>query len=254
MIVPPLRTRCLKFLEFFLPGISSSSYLFGSRKLFRNHKKVDLRPDFDYCHINQNKVAEMTSTRRKKGSGGFREKSGRKSGSGRFGEPTRTVRIPESRIAEVEQWLASLAGARGGPESQFPVSSDASGHRPIYGSRIAAGFSALADDYLEGSLDLNEHLIRRPAATFFIRAQDDSMLGAGIHSGDLLIVDRTIQAQDGHVVIAFLDGEFTVKKLEKRFGKVRLLPENSDYSPIEVEENQELVVWGVVTYVVHGLL
>ena len=108
-----------------------------------------------------------------------------------------------------------------------------------------------AEDHVEGRLDLNEHLIRHPAATFFVRASGDSMLGAGIHPGDLLVVDRSLEPAHGKVVIAVVDNELTVKRLEVRDGRVRLLAENDRYPPIACAEGTDLQIWGVVTSVVH---
>jgi DNA polymerase V len=125
--------------------------------------------------------------------------------------------------------------------------------RPLFLERVSAGFPSPADDYLEGNLDLNQHLIKHPAATFFVRVTGDSMLGAGIHSGDLLIVDRSLEPQDGQIVIAAVDGELTVKKLSKRNGTLMLLSENDQYKPLEIRPDQSCEVWGVVTNVVHSL-
>lgn len=124
---------------------------------------------------------------------------------------------------------------------------------PVFLGRLPAGFPSPADDYLEGKLDLNRHLIKHPAATFFVRVSGDSMLGAGIHTGDLLVVDRSLEAVDGNVIVAALDGELTVKRLSKRGTAVRLLPENQNYQPIEVQPQQEFEIWGVVTNVIHAL-
>ena len=124
---------------------------------------------------------------------------------------------------------------------------------PVFLGRLPAGFPSPADDYLEGKLDLNRHLIKHPAATFFVRVSGDSMLGAGIHTGDLLVVDRSLEAVDGNVIVAALDGELTVKRLSKRGIAVRLLPENRNYQPIEVQPQQEFEIWGVVTNVIHAL-
>ena len=119
--------------------------------------------------------------------------------------------------------------------------------------RIEAGFPSPADDYLEGTLDLNEHLIRRPAATFFLRVSGDSMTGAGIYPGDILIVDRSLPPTDGRIVIAVVDGgDLTVKRLSRRHGRIRLLPENSHYPPIEINAEQDLRVWGVVVHAIHS--
>src|SRR5713226_24884 len=115
--------------------------------------------------------------------------------------------------------------------------------RPVFLARVPGGFPSPADDYLEGKLDLNQYLIKHPAATFFVRVTGDSMIGAGIHSGDLLIVDRSLEPKDGNVVIAVLDGELTVKRLFMREGKLFLAPENKDYPLIPVHEEQSFQVW-----------
>jgi len=124
---------------------------------------------------------------------------------------------------------------------------------PIFLGRLPAGFPSPTDDYLEGKLDLNRHLIKHPAATFFVRVTGDSMIGAGIHSGDLLMVDRSLEPADKNVVVAVLDGELTVKRLFKQNGIVRLLPENLHYQPIEIAPQQTIEIWGVVTSVIHAL-
>jgi len=125
--------------------------------------------------------------------------------------------------------------------------------RPVFLSRVPGGFPSPADDYLEGKLDLNQYLVKHPAATFFVRVTGDSMTGAGIHSGDLLIVDRSLEPKDGNVVIASVDGELTVKRLFLRHGKLVLLPDNDQYQPIEVSGETAFEVWGVVTHVIHEL-
>lgn len=124
---------------------------------------------------------------------------------------------------------------------------------PIFLGRLPAGFPSPADDYLEGTLDLNRHLIKHPAATFFVRVTGDSMIGVGIHSGDLLVVDRSLEATDGHVIVATLDGELTVKRLSKQGQTIRLLPANPNYQPIEIQPQQDFEIWGVVTNVIHAL-
>jgi len=125
--------------------------------------------------------------------------------------------------------------------------------RPLFLSKVPAGFPSPADDYIEDGLDLNEHLIKHKAATFFVRVSGDSMTGAGIHDGDLLIVDRALEAQDKSVVIAVVNGEFTVKRIKKNNGRVWLMPENENFRPMEMKEGSELEVWGVVTNVIHKL-
>lgn len=118
---------------------------------------------------------------------------------------------------------------------------------------VAAGFPSPADDFLEKGLDLNELLVHHRAATFFVRVSGDSMIGAGIHSGDLLIVDRSLDAINKRVVIAVVDGQMTVKRISRKGKTVRLLAENPDHSPITIEEGTRLEIWGVVTHVIHNL-
>ena len=125
---------------------------------------------------------------------------------------------------------------------------------PLALCRVEAGFPSPADDYMEGSLDLNDHIIKHPSATYFVKASGDSMIGAGIFNGDLLIVDRSLEASSGKVVIAEVDGQLTVKRLLKLSDGFSLQSENPSYPPIELQEGNEVVVWGVVTHVIHDLL
>ena len=118
----------------------------------------------------------------------------------------------------------------------------------------ATGFGAAADDYMERGIDLNEQLIRNKPATFFMRVRGDSMSGAGIFDGDIVIVDRSIKAVSGKVVIAMLNGEMLIRRLEKTFNKLRLIPETPKLSPIDVDAACEsFSVWGVVTYTIHAV-
>jgi DNA polymerase V len=118
---------------------------------------------------------------------------------------------------------------------------------------VAAGFPSPADDFLEKSLDINEYLIRNPASTFLVRASGDSMKGAGIYDGDMLLVDRSIEATDGKVVIALVHGEFAVKTLKYRNGRAYLVPANSAYKVIEVTPEMDCEIWGVVTSVIRKM-
>ena len=124
---------------------------------------------------------------------------------------------------------------------------------PLFNGKVAAGFPSPADDYVEKSLDLNELLVQKPAATFFVRAQGESMLGAGIHPNDILVVDRSLEAVPGKVVICAINGELTVKRLERVNEQWQLKAENSDYADIVIHDELELVIWGVVTNVIHAL-
>lgn len=118
----------------------------------------------------------------------------------------------------------------------------------------ATGFGAAADDYMERGIDLNEQLIRNKPATFFMRVSGEAMVGAGIFSGDVVIVDRSVKASNGKVIIATLNGEMLIRRFEKTFNKIRLLPETNKLSPIDVDlSGSEFSIWGVVTYVIHSL-
>lgn len=121
---------------------------------------------------------------------------------------------------------------------------------PLYSSRVPAGFPSPAEDHLGDTLDLHTLLVQRPAATFFVRVSGDSLHGVGVHDGDILVVDRSLQPADGQVIIAILDGEMTVKILSRRNGRVRLLAANPRYPDFELAEGQQLEVWGVVTALV----
>ncbi len=122
---------------------------------------------------------------------------------------------------------------------------------PLFSARVPAGFPSPADDYIDRALDLNEHLIRHPAATFFVRVSGDSMVGAGIHPGDILVVDRAEEPSHGKIIIAALNGELTVKRLSRNHDRVCLTPENPAYAPIEVTPEMQFEVWGVVVHVIH---
>jgi len=122
---------------------------------------------------------------------------------------------------------------------------------PLFVVRVAAGFPSPADDYIENTLDLNDFLIEHPAATFFVRVTGDSMIGAGINSGDILIVDRALSARSGSIIVAVVNGEFTVKRLSRINRGIFLLPENPAYEPIEITEGSGFEVWGVVAHVIH---
>lgn len=124
---------------------------------------------------------------------------------------------------------------------------------PLFEAYVPAGFPSPAGDYEENRLDLNNYLIKNSAATFFVRASGDSMINAGIYHGDLLVVDRSIEPKDKNVVIAVLNGEFTVKRIRIRKGKITLEAENKNYEPREINSEMQFEVWGVVTNVIHKL-
>lgn len=118
---------------------------------------------------------------------------------------------------------------------------------PLFSHKVAAGFPSPADDYIEGQLSLDEHLIQHKDATFFVRAKGNSMTGAHIEDGDILIVDKSLKPQFGDIVVAVVDGEFTVKYLAQRGDAVVLKPANAKFKEIEFKDGQELEIWGVVT-------
>lgn len=134
----------------------------------------------------------------------------------------------------------------------YPASFKKGAKVPTY-SGVAAGFPSPADDFLEDKLDLNEKLIKHPAATFFVRVAGNSMIKAGIYSGDMLIVDRSLEPKSGSIVVAILNGDFTVKRISKRAGRLFLMPENRNYKPIEISEESNFQVWGVVTNVIRNV-
>lgn len=123
---------------------------------------------------------------------------------------------------------------------------------PLFIDPVSAGFPSPAQDYVEQALDLNELCVKRPAATFFLRVEGDSMQEAGIHPNDVLVVDRSLSAQHGDIVIAAINGEFTVKQLSLK-PQLALLPCNKHYQPIRLEEGAELEIFGVVISVVRTL-
>ncbi len=124
---------------------------------------------------------------------------------------------------------------------------------PIFLGRISAGFPSPADDYIEAELDLNRLLIKNEAATFLFRVGGDSMINAGIHDKDILVVDKSEDAVHGKIVVAVVDGEFTVKRLYMKNGKCMLVPENPRFKTIVIRQEQELNVWGVVVGVVRKM-
>lgn len=125
--------------------------------------------------------------------------------------------------------------------------------RPLFACSVSAGFPSPADDYIEGRLDLNELMVANPAATFFVRVAGDSMIGAGIHHNDILVVDRSLEPTSGKVVIAVVNNELTVKRLIKNGENICLKAESHDYPDIQMTEGNTCEIWGVVAFVVHAL-
>lgn len=125
---------------------------------------------------------------------------------------------------------------------------------PLAGGRVAAGFPSPAEEYLERTLDLNEYLVQRPEATYFVRVSGDSMTGAGIHDGDILVVDRSLTPRNNSVVVASVNNDFTVKRFKQPpDDQPRLVAEHPDYAPIPITPDSEFEVWGVVLHVIHKI-
>lgn len=166
-------------------------------------------------------------------------RGGRRPGAGRpkAKEASKAIRVPLSLAEKLEQFRQQR-GLK----------------LPLYLSKVQAGFPSAAEDHIAAHLDLNEHLIKHPAATFFVRVTGDSMIQAGIHENDILIVDRSLLPAPGKIVIAAIDGQLTVKRLHKdASGHYALVAENPNYSPILIPEGSDLHIWGVVTNVIHAL-
>ena len=132
----------------------------------------------------------------------------------------------------------------------FQPQTDASMEIPLAESGVHAGFPSPADDFLEGSLDLNSLVVRHPEATFYARVEGDSMKDEGITEGDLLVVDKAVEPYDGCLAVAFIDGEFTLKRVRMYPDKICLVPANPRYPVIKIDPDGEFAVWGVVSYIV----
>ena len=184
--------------------------------------------------------------------GGARKGAGRKKNSGSFKEETKVIRVPISLVdsitPSIEMYKSQI---KSGVEVLLTKGNATELLIPIFTSRVQAGFPSPADDHLEDTLDLNTHLINHQEATFFVKAQGDSMIGAGIHQGDILIVDKSLTPKSGKIVIAVVDGEFTGKRLHKYKGNITLKAENPEFEDIKIRDTDELIIWGVVTSVIH---
>lgn len=137
-----------------------------------------------------------------------------------------------------------------GKLSFFQASAESSSSLPLVEATVSAGFPSPADDYLEERLDLNKELIRNPSATFYARVRGDSMTLAGISDGDLLVIDKSKTPENGSIVVCLIDGDFTVKRLEKHGNEYYLMPENTKYQPIKIKPENSVTIWGVVTYTI----
>ena len=124
---------------------------------------------------------------------------------------------------------------------------------PFVANGISAGFPSPADDFLDLNIDLNKYLIKNPSTMFFGRVRGDSMVDAGIHDGDLLIIDKSLEPKEGKIAVCFIDGEFTVKRIKIDKDCVWLVAENQNYKPIKVTKDNDLIIWGIVTNVIKTL-
>ena len=167
--------------------------------------------------------------------GGKRAGSGRPVGTGKFKLPTKIMRVPEIMQDDIVNFI------------------EANGYSlPFYTIPVQAGYPiAVGQDSEPERLNLYRLLVENPEQTFFIKANGDSMIEAGIHSGDLMVVNKKIPAKDGAVVVASVNGEFTVKRLSYKGGKPFLMPENRNFKPIPVNEHDDVVLFGVVTHSIH---
>ena len=188
--------------------------------------------------------------------GGARANAGRKA---QFNEPTKVIRVPESQVHIIKNWLLNnvTKGHLSDLSSALKVQPVEAKNEKVYQiplatERVAAGTPAFVQEHIEQALDMNEYLIRNEGSTFVVKANSLSMFDAGIDIDDPLIVDRSITAKSGDIVIALIDNDFTVKRLmiDKQFNppKVWLKAENKDYQNIYIEEGQQLEIWGVVTF------
>lgn len=124
---------------------------------------------------------------------------------------------------------------------------------PYVEEGISAGFPSPALDFVDMTIDLNKHLVKHPSATFYGRVKGVSLINAGISDGDLLIIDRSIEPKDGKIAVCYIDGEFTAKRIKISKKEVLLIPENEDYQPIRVTEENNLIIWGIVIHVIKTL-
>ena len=188
--------------------------------------------------------------------GGKRESAGRKLGTGKFKEATTVVRMPASQLPVVKDFLAAYQRKKLSADLDvvgdiaLPALNALAIKLPLYSSKVSAGFPSPAEEHVEKRLDPSEFLIDQKDATFFVTIQGLSMMDVGLLPGDKAVIDRSKLPSIGDIVLAVIDGEFTIKTLaRKKDGTPRLLPANStgSFSPIEIKEGMDFEIWGVVT-------
>jgi DNA polymerase V len=199
---------------------------------------------------------QMSDNKASNNHGGKRPDAGRKVGSGKFSEPTTPIRVPESQTPVIKNFLAAYQRKKTSENmdsiTQFeqPELDTAPIELTLYSSKVSAGFPSPADDHVENRLDPSQFLIDQQDATFFVTIQGQSMIDVGLMPGDKAVIDRSKIAAIGDIVLAVIDGEFTIKTLSrKKDGSPRLLPANSTgaYTPIDIKEGTAFEIWGVCT-------
>ena len=183
--------------------------------------------------------------------GGKREGAGRPKGSGRFQTETKSIRVPLPLLPQVEEMFTAYLAAKKQKQILLPDETKNTEESPLFLERVRAGWLSSASDTIEEKLNLHSYIVRHPNATFFVKVQGDSMNGAGIQEGDIVAVDRAIPPKHGSIVIAAVNGEMTIKRLFIEKKRVTLLAENPTYPPLPIQEEQDLRIWGVVTFVIH---
>ena len=186
--------------------------------------------------------------------GGKREGAGRKMLSNRYKEQTHPMRIPVSLLSTIQVLLQNKANkaAPGDQHAPFiPYPDPLSYERPLFSDAVSAGTPFAAQDHVDHTLDLNTHLISSPTTTFFVRVAGDSMTGANIFDGDLLVVDRSPKPRENDIVIAVVDSDLTVKRYKPSNNGIVLQAENPDHRDIHVTQDQDFSIWGVVMHVIH---
>ncbi len=168
--------------------------------------------------------------------GGKRFGAGRPKGQGKYGTTTRAIRVPEYLLDDIKNYSANAG---------YKI--------PLFSSTVQAGSPAMADDHIEDMIDMNSLLIKNPHSSFCVKVSGLSMIDAGIYEGDILIVDSSVDAREGKIVVAALDGMLTVKRLGYIDKRPFLLPENPNFQPIPIIENSEVQIWGVVTNILRNL-
>lgn len=200
-------------------------------------------------HSENSNISKIVPRKNRKG-------AGRRIGTGKFREPTTVVRVPASQTPVIKDFLAAyqrkklLINMDVVGEITLPALITLPVNLPLYSSKVSAGFPSPAEEHVEKRLDPSEFLIDQKDATFFVTIQGYSMMDVGLLPKDKAVVDRSKVASIGDIVLAVLDGEFTIKTLSRtKEGKVRLLPANSTgaYAPIEITEDMNFEIWGVVT-------